>query len=420
MVEKRKPLPVSLAVADVMRFALHGSTETVTLEEAYGRYLGENLIADHDVPHFNRSRYDGYAVRSQDLKTANSEHPVTLEVIEEIGAGFVASKEIRPFQTVRIMTGAQMPDQCDAAVMFELTEEYEKDGRKFIDIDRPIKSGSDLFHKGEDMQQGELLFSKGTYINPGICAVLATFGYASVEVMKKPRIGIFATGTELLDVNEPLVPGKIRNSNAYMLQAQLRRCGAEPLYLGKLVDDFGACYKAVTSALENLDILITSGGVSVGDFDYLPAIYRKMGAKVLFNKIAMRPGSVTTVAELKGKLLFGLSGNPSSCYVGFELLVRPIIKTLLASAEPHLKMIRAKFQGDFPANSFTRFVRSRLTYGSAGLEAVPVGADKPNMVSSLASANALSVLPGGENDFSKGNEIDVLLLEDNGGSKWPW
>ncbi|TGA99902.1 molybdopterin molybdotransferase MoeA [Sporolactobacillus shoreae] len=420
MVEKRKPIPVSEAVAAVMHYALSGSPETVALEESYGRYLGEDLIADHDVPHFDRSRYDGYAVRSQDLTTASPEHPVTLEVIEEIGAGFIASKEIKPFQTVRIMTGAQMPDQCDAAIMFELTEEYEKSGRKFIDIDRPIKSGSDLFHKGEDMKNGALLFPKGTYINPGICAVLATFGYASVKVMKKPRIGIFATGTELLDVDEPLVPGKIRNSNASMLQAQLRRAGAEPLYLGKLIDDFDVSYKAVSSALEDLDLLITSGGVSVGDFDYLPAIYKKLGAEVLFNKVAMRPGSVTTVAELNGKLLYGLSGNPSSCYVGFELLVRPVIKSLLASKDPHLKKIRAKFQGNFPANSFSRFIRSHLAYGNDGLEVVPVGADKPNMVSTLASSDALSVLPGGSNGFSKGDVIDVLLLESNEGSKWPW
>src|SRR5690606_31201504 len=168
---------------------------------------------------------------------------------------------------------------------------------------------------------------KGTYINPGIMALLATFGYDQVQVAKKPVIGIYATGSELLNVNEELAPGKIRNSNAYMIQAQLERAGGEAKLFGKLSDDFELCYEAIKNAIDEVDILITTGGVSVGDFDYLPSIYEKLGAEVLFNKIAMRPGSVTTVAQLNGKLLFGLSGNPSACYVGFELFVRPVFRT---------------------------------------------------------------------------------------------
>ncbi|RYM06546.1 molybdopterin molybdenumtransferase MoeA [Sporolactobacillus sp. THM7-7] len=411
MVEMRTPIPVDEAVQRVVRHVRGGTSETIRLEETYGRYLGEAVIADHDVPHFNRSRYDGYAIRAVDSSAASEKSPVVFEVIEEIGAGFIASKAVEAFQAVRIMTGAQIPDTCDAVIMLESVKESEKNGKPYMSITRPFASGENITFRGEDIKKGSVLLSKGTYINPGVRAVLATFGYSKVKVMKKPEIGIYATGTELLDIDDPLVPGKIRNSNSHMLQAQIERAGATPHYLGRLADDFEACYQAIAKALDRYDLLITTGGVSVGDFDFLPAIYQKLGARVLFNKIAMRPGSVTTVAELDGKLLFGLSGNPSSCYVGFELYVGPVIRKILYSPHPYLQKIRARLLADFPSNPFTRFVRSFVFFNEKGLQVVPSGLDKPHMISSLAKANALSVLPGGTEGFHYGDEIDVLLLE---------
>ncbi|WP_141604662.1 gephyrin-like molybdotransferase Glp [Terrilactibacillus laevilacticus] len=419
MVERRTPIPVSEAVQKVMAYAYNGPSETVCLEETHGRYLGEDVVADHDVPHFHRSRYDGYAIKAKNSLKASQNNPVEFEVIEEVGAGFIGSKEVNDFQAVRIMTGAQIPDQCNAVVMFESTEEYEKNGQPFISITRPVAAGENMTYKGEDVVQGTVLLTKGTYINPGVRAVLSTFGYAKVKVIKKTEIGIYTTGTELLEIDEPIVPGKIRNSNGQMLQAQIERAGGQPHDLGKLADNFEECYQSISQALERFDFLITTGGVSVGDFDYMPAIYRKLGAQVLFNKIAMRPGSVTTVAELNGKLLFGLSGNPSSCYVGFELYVRPVIQTYLNSKKPYLKKTRAKLMANFQSNPFTRFVRSRVFFNGNGLIASPTGLDKPNMISSLVEANALSVLPGRSEGFSRGEEIDVLLLcEESQDSEW--
>ncbi|MGN7403390.1 molybdopterin molybdotransferase MoeA [Cytobacillus praedii] len=421
MVEIRTPIPVSEAVERVMRFARFGEVEEIMLDQVYGRHLGEELIADHNVPHFDRSNYDGYAIRSEDSQTASTDNPVVFEVIEEIGAGYVVTKEPKPFQAVRIMTGAQMPNSCDTVVLLELTKEYEKDGKKYMSIDRNFQTGDNISFKGEDVKQGNAIVPKGIYINPGIQALLATFGYNQVPVAKKPLIGIYATGTELLDVHEELESGKIRNSNTYMVHAQIERVGAIPNYFGKLADNFEDCYKAILNGINQVDILITTGGVSVGDFDFLPAIYEKLGARVLFNKIAMRPGSVTTVAELNGKLLFGLSGNPSACYVGFELFVRPIIKTLFGSKKPHLKKVRAMLQADVAApNSFTRFVRSYVSFSEMGLQVIPAGFDKSSMVSTLAKANALMVLPGGLEGFKEGSVVDVLLLEDVEGSEWPW
>lgn len=421
MVERRTPIPVSEAVSRVVEFAGTGTKELVPIEASYGRFLAENLIADHDVPHFDRSPYDGFAVRAADTIDAGQDHPIEFEVIEEIGAGSVAEKKVDAFQAVRIMTGAQMPAECDAVVMLELTNEYERNGKKYMSIKRPFKSGDNVSFQGEDTKKDSVLVEKGIFINPGVKALLATFGYHQVEVAKKPVIGIYATGTELLDVHEELVPGKIRNSNSYMVSAQIERVGAVPKYFGKLSDDFDLCFEAIKNALNEVDILITTGGVSVGDYDYLPAIYEKLGAEVLFNKIAMRPGSVTTVAQLNGKLLFGLSGNPSACYVGFELLVRPVVRTRLYSNQPHLLRMKAELNADFPKpNPFTRFVRSRISFSEGKILVTPSGLDKSNVVSSLAGANALMVLPGGTRGFGKGDEVDVLLLEDQEGSIWPW
>ncbi|MCH1625866.1 molybdopterin molybdotransferase MoeA [Ferdinandcohnia quinoae] len=421
MVERRTPIPVPEAVSKVLAFANKGEKETISLDDSFGRFLAEDLRADHDVPPFDRSPYDGYAIRASDSEIASQNHPIEFEVIEEIGAGFVATKKVESFQAIRIMTGAQMPTECDAVVMIELTTEYEREGKKYMSIKRPFRSGDNISFQGEDTTKGSVLVGKGVFINPGVKALLATFGYDQVDVAKKPVVGIYATGTELLDVHEELVPGKIRNSNAYMINAQIERAGALPKYFGKLTDDFDVCYEAIKNALDQVDIMITTGGVSVGDYDYLPAIYEKLGAEVLFDKVAMRPGSVTTVAQLNGKLLFGLSGNPSACYVGFELFVKPIVRTMLFSSKPHLMKMKAVLDADFPKpNPFTRFVRSKISFDEGKVRVKPSGLDKSNVVSSLVDANGLMVLPGGTRGFEKGMDVDVLFLEDQEGSQWPW
>ncbi|GIO25917.1 molybdopterin molybdenumtransferase [Ornithinibacillus bavariensis] len=417
MVERRRPIKVNEAIERVMRFKRTGSTQFIEIEDSYGHFLGEDLIADHDVPFFDRSPYDGFAVRSKDTAHASRENPISFEVIGEIGAGSVFEGPIGNQQAVRIMTGAQIPDNCDAVVMLELANEYEADGKAMFDLKRSLKPGENISFTGEDTKKGTVLAKKGTYINPGIIALLATFGYRKVPISNSPVIGIIATGSELLEVDAELEPGKIRNSNAYMVLAQIKRAGGIPYYLGQFSDDFDTCYQQVHEALEKVDILITTGGVSVGDYDYLPAIYDKLGANVLFNKIAMRPGSVTTVAELGGKLLFGLSGNPSACYVGFELFTRPMIRAFLHNKKPFLKKEYAILGADFKKpNPFDRFVRGHLTFEYGKLVANPVGLDKSNVVTSLGQADIFIQLPGGTRGYEKGMEVVVLLLEDQEGT----
>ncbi|MGE7666868.1 gephyrin-like molybdotransferase Glp [Ureibacillus composti] len=421
MIQQRKPITVGDAVQRVMEYASQEKKEFVSLLQAHGRFLAEDIAADHDVPAFDRSPYDGYAIRSVDSQGAASENPVTFTIVGEIGAGYVFEEEVGYREAVRIMTGAPIPKGCDVVVMLELTQTFEENNQMYMSIKRTFEAGTNISYKGEDVQKGTILIEKGQYINPGVVALLATFGVDQVPVFRKPIVGVIATGSELLDPSDSLQPGKIRNSNAYMIMAQIERAGATFKYFGKFSDDINLCIDVVKKALEEVDILITTGGVSVGDYDYLPAIYEAIDAKVLFNKVAMRPGSVTTVAARNGQLLFGLSGNPSACYVGFELFTRPIIRKAFGNKQPHLRREQAVLGADFKkANPFTRFVRAIASYEDGQLVAVPSGFDKSSAVSSLAGANAFIVLPGGSRGYEKGMQVAVLLLEELQGSEWPW
>ncbi|AOM83391.1 molybdopterin molybdotransferase MoeA [Salisediminibacterium beveridgei] len=415
MFEERESIKVMEAVERVMQHCQYGKDERVHVSEADGRYLAEDIVADHPVPPFDRSPLDGFAIQSADTSQASKDHPVTLEIVATVGAGHQFEGTLKEGQAVRVMTGTIIPPACDAVVMFELAHEYQENENDYITIKRPFKAGDFVSKQGEETAKHEVVIKKGTRVTAGVVAVLATFGYEYVPVIKKPKIGIFATGTELLDIHEPLQPGKIRNSNAYMMISQVQKAGGEALYFGKLMDEFDLCYDAISEALQDVDALITTGGVSVGDFDFLPEIYNKLGAEVLFNKIAMRPGSVTTVAESGGKLLFGLSGNPSACFVGFELYARPWIRTFLHSEKPYLQTVRGTLTVDFPKpNPFTRFIRSKVIYEGNRLYAEPIGMDKSQVVTSLAYSDCLVAVPGGSRGYKTGDEVDILLLEAEG------
>lgn len=412
MVEKRTPLPVINAVERVLECALSLGTEKVELEESFGRILAEPIIASSDVPPFDRSPYDGFAIRSVDSVGATGDNRIAFKVIDHIGAGEVSTKKLAAFMAIRIMTGAQLPEGADAVVMFEQSVETEES----ITIRKPFKALENVSLQGEDLRKNEVVINSGSYINPGTIALLATFGYSQVLVAKQPIVGILSTGTELLAVNEELEPGKIRNSNGPMIVAQLKRMGIRCKMYGISIDQLDESYEVVKKAATETDCLITTGGVSVGDFDFLPAIYERLGAEILFNKVAMRPGSVTTVAVANGRYLFGLSGNPSACFTGFELFVRPALLKMMSASKPYLPHTTARLGEDFTkANPFTRFVRALYN----GETVSPAGFNKSNAVSSIARGNALIVLPGGTRGYQSGDLVDVLLLGmEEGSDKW--
>lgn len=420
--ERRQPIPVQEAIQKVHQYEKHGEAEWVPLRNSLERFIAEDILADHDVPAFDRSPYDGFALRAEDTKEASSEHPVEFEVIDHIGAGVVSAKTIGPFQAIRIMTGAKIPNGANVVIMLELTKTFEKDGKSYMSLKRPLKKGDNISRQGEEVLEGNVMLKKGTKVTPGVTALLATFGYAVVPVVKKPVIGIISTGTELLQVSDAMMDGKIRNSNLSMVYAQILKAGGEPLDLGGVSDEFDKSYHAVKAALSKVDFLITTGGVSVGDFDFLPAIYEKLGAQVLFNKVAMRPGSVTTVAVMpNGQLLFGLSGNPAACFVGFELFVKPMIYKWSFKTQSLPDFAEAKLTHDFPkANPFTRFVRAALEFTGSQLSVTPTGLDKSSAVTSIAEANCFIVLPGGTRGFKAGDQVHVLLFQHEGEGSPCW
>jgi molybdopterin molybdotransferase len=410
--EQRKPISVAEAIERVIQHAQLLGEETVGLFESYGRILTEPIIAVHDVPHFDRSPYDGFAIRSVDSVGATGDNRIEFSVVDHIGAGIVSNKTLTKNEAVRIMTGAPLPSGADAIVMFEQTIES---GDSFT-IRKPFDALENVSLQGEDVKEGEEIIEVGSLIHPGTVALLATFGYDKVQVAKQPIVGILSTGTELLDVSEPLAPGKIRNSNGPMIAAQLARMGISCKMYGLSADNLESSLEMVKRAAKETDCLITTGGVSVGDFDFLPAIYERLGAEVLFNKVAMRPGSVTTVAVANGRYLFGLSGNPSACFTGFELFVRPALLKMMGAEKIYLPQTTAVLAEDFTkANPFSRFIRA--VYDGATIR--PAGFNKSNAVSSIARGNALIVLPGGSRGFTVGDKVDVLLLGvEEGTVKW--
>lgn len=251
----------------------------------------------------------------------------------------------------------------------------------------------------------------GRLISAGDIAVLAAFGLHTVKVYRRPKVAIFATGTELLEVHEPLEPGKIRNSNSPMLEALVKETGGVPVMLGAIVDDLELARSKVQMALETYDFVITTGGVSVGDYDIMGDLVREQSGNMLFNKVTMRPGSVTTAAVRGGKLLLALSGNPGACFVGFQLFARPVISLMQSASQPFLPEWNVTLGTDYKrVNNFTRFVRARLEIKDGSLFAYPALIDESSVTVTIKDSDCLIVVPPEEKGLSAGDKVTVIKL----------
>ncbi|MEB8068036.1 molybdopterin molybdotransferase MoeA [Mammaliicoccus fleurettii] len=407
-VEMRTPIPVKEAIERVIKIVKHKEVSTLPIEQSLNSILAEDVKATYDIPRFDKSPYDGFAINSKDSQGANGDNRIQFKVIDHIGAGTASDVTIKNGEAVRIMTGAPMPDGADAVVMFEQTTENEKG----FTIRKSFKQGENIAFKGEECKENDIVLNKGKHINSGVIAVLATFGYQNVKVYQKPTVAIIATGSELVGPNEPLEPGKIRNSNGPMIESLCRGINIEATTYQIQEDNLKGCIDIVEKAMSEHDIVITTGGVSVGDFDYLPKVYEAIGANVLFNKVQMRPGSVTTVAYKDHNILFGLSGNPSACYSGFQLFTKPTIQKMMAAQEVYPVIIDAILAEDFKkANPFTRFIRGKAHFTNEGLYAEPSGFNKSNAIVAIANSNGMIILPSGTRGYAKGDTVKVLLTD---------
>ncbi|MET3290530.1 UNVERIFIED_CONTAM: molybdopterin molybdotransferase [Brevibacillus sp. OAP136] len=406
----RETISVEKAVQMLLAATAHPlPEEEISLYEAHGRVMARSLQADSDMPPFDRSPLDGYAVRAEDTVHASVEHPVWLNVIETIAAGQLPSKQVLPNTAIRIMTGAQMPEGADAVVMFEQTENPGEISER-VGVKRAMKAGENISRRGEEITRGTQVIERGERINGGVMALLAAFGYVRIPVVRRPRVGLLITGNELLSPEEPLRPGQIRNSNGPMLAGMIADAGGVPLLFPPLSDHPGVAKEALDQLVDQVDLFVTTGGVSVGDFDGIAAMTDDDDVQLLFNRVAMRPGSPTTALMYRNKPLCGLSGNPGACFLGFELFVRPLLAQMMGQTKVLRHSVRATLGSSCEKPCpYPRYLRGRLQVENKQLVAYPDKNDKAGNLTTLKNSECFIIIPAGGRGRSAGEEVEVIL-----------
>ena len=405
-------IPITEAIDIIKRETARLGFEIVAVEEAVGRVLAEEIVADTDLPPFDRSQMDGFAVVASD--TANA--PVELRIVGESAAGKGWHHELKPGEAIRIMTGAPVPFGADAVQRSELARE----AGEFVTILEPTTTGRFIVARGSEGKMGDKVFSSGEVVDINMIACLAAFGYAMVKVAKQPRVAILGTGSEIVEVDQTPGTDQIRNSNSVMLKVLAEKCGATvelfPITGDNLSDLKSQISVAVglnESAIRNpqSQILIITGGVSVGKYDLTKAALLELGAEIFFDKLQLKPGKPMVFAKLKETLVFGLPGNPVSAAVTFHLFVRTAILQMQGSAETGLT------EGFAVMGSDVKGATERDTYLPARLETDQTGHLIANSLRwqgssdfiGFARANALIVVPKGKS-FDRGEAASILFL----------
>ncbi len=395
------------------------ATERVPILEALGRVLAADVRSDIDIAPFDNSAMDGYAVRAADLATAVDGVPVTLDVVSHIAAGDHSDLEVGPGQAARIMTGAPMPPGADSVVMVEYTTPGEAAGSTggTVHVSRTVAPGENVRLRGEEVAAGDAVLLAGEVVGPAAVGLAASAGHATVEVHRRPRVAVLSTGDELVEVAEQPGPGKIRNSNSYSIAAQVLAAGGEPLRFPIVRDDPDATREAFARAAAEADFIVTSGGVSVGDFDFVKPVLEELG-EMEFCKVAMRPGNPQTLGSIDGVPFFGLPGNPTSTYVGFEVFVRPALRYMQGHTALDRPRSVATLAHDVKKKQDRRYyLRARLERGEdGGLVVALSGSQSSALLTAAHKGNCLLVLPQGEGFFAAGTPAEVVRLDMEEGS----
>ena len=382
----------------------------IPLAEALGLTLARDIIAQEDNPPFANSAMDGFALLSKDSHPRDGQAP-RLRVTGGVAAGYVADSAVTEGTAMRIMTGAPVPPGADSVIQVELTRSEGPESR-WVEILEPVKPGNNIRPAGEDMRRGQVVLARGQEIGPWEIGILATLGQASVPVIRRPRVAILGTGDEVVDVHEALQPGKIRNSNSYLLEASVRRAGAEPQRLGVARDTVESLREKFTQAVQS-DLIITSGGVSVGDFDLVKNIMAEQGA-INFWRINMRPGKPVAFGHIGHVPLLGLPGNPVSAAVTFELFGRPVIRKLLGHTRLLRPQVEVIVEGGISERVMRRhYVRAQVSWQDGHFVARTTGNQGSNIMTSLINANALVVVPEGGTQIPPGGRAQAMMLD------WP-
>ncbi len=409
MQNTKKKLRIPREEARNLLFALpvHPVVEQIDLAQSYDRVLAEDIFAEENVPPFAKAPLDGYALRGEDTASASPEHPVTLQITEEIAAGGVPHIALTEGYAAKILTGAPVPAGSNAVVRFEETEFTEKT----VTFTSPVKPNSNIVPEGDDIQVGRKIAARGEQITPPIAGMLAALGYDKVPVYKKPFITIISTGSELSPEAGPLQPGKIRNSSYHLLRGYLEQVGAQVSASSLVVDNVDAIADCLTRALEQSDMVVTTGGVSVGDYDLMLAATEKIGANRLFWKVRFRPGGTMLAAEKDGKLILGLSGNPASASLALHLIGIPFVKKLAGRPAQVPQRIRVELLDPIRKDSpYGRLVRGSLVFQDGKSCFRLVDSQGNGALSSLLGCNLIADIPADTPPLPAGTVVDAYLI----------
>ncbi len=399
-------LKVNQALEIVLDSVATQSSEMVAIEKSLGRVLAEDIRANRDLPPFDVSAMDGFAVRSADL-------PGALSIIEDIKAGDIPKMTLAPGLCARIMTGAPLPQGADAVIRIEDTRQVSADT---VQIDISVKAANDVRLRGESMKTGDIVLNAGTEITPGAIGILATVKAKNFRVFRRPGVAILSTGNELESIDEPVDPNRIPDSNSHALMAQVQAQGVEPVLLGIARDDPEELEAFLERGLA-YDVLLVSGGTSVGVHDHVRPTVEKLGVEMKFWRVAMKPGHPLAFGVLKRSdgsrsLVFGLPGNPVSSMVCFEQFVAPALRSMMGNARPYRRTVKARLAHPVRMKpGRTEFVRVQLASDKEGYLASATGTQSSGVLLSMARADGLMVLPSDCTGLSAGETVTVQLLD---------
>ena len=406
-------LSVEQALEQILQSFNPLEPERVPILEALGRILAEDVHADVDIPPYSNSSMDGYAVLAADTIGATSEAPARLRVIDELAAGYVTETEVASGRTIRIMTGAPIPPGADGVVKVEDTETTQ--ARDWVKIFVEVPKANYIRPAGEDVRRGELVLPQGSLIRPQETGMLATLGRKEVSVVRRPRVAILATGDEVIAIDAPLTPGKIRDANSYSNAAQVVKCGGLPILLGIARDQKQELTDKIRAGLtQGVDLFLTSGGVSVGDFDVVKDVLATEG-KIGFWRVRMKPGKPLAFGQIGDVPVLGLPGNPVSVMVSFEMFVRPAILKMLGRTDWQRPTVEATLMDEIKHKDDRRhYVRVQVeedTASTGGYRAYLTGGQGSGILSSMTKANGLAIIPEDWSRVPAGTQIQVMMLD---------
>lgn len=400
-------ISVEGALKIMLGSVVHLSDERIPIMESTGRIIFDDIIAGNDIPPFHNSAMDGYAVKCENIGSASADHPAVLPVIGEIKAGDKTRIELRDGAAIGIMTGAAIPMNADTVIPVEHTK--ESDGRVYIY--KPAKKFENIRCAGEDIAKGNIVFSKGDLIKPANVGLLASLNYTEVPVYRQPHVAVISTGDEIAEPGDNITNGQIRNSNAYTLLSDIKLYRAIPHYLGIAKDTPGDIIDKLNQALQ-YDIIITTGGVSMGKYDFVKDVLHKLDISIKTEKIRMKPGKPLIFGTKGNRLFFGLPGNPVSTMVAFMLFVRPVILSMMGSRSLNKPLVRARLVDAISKKPDRRhFIRGYFTIQESGFHVATTGPQGSGILRSMSEANCLIVVPEGVEQVGPGDWVSIMLID---------